>query len=239
MNETVAVSHYQPSDDAVVTNNNNSDYTLRCAKAAAFYQNKFRSIEAVRSMDLLHILEDSNNHDLRTQCIFVDVRTETEQSVSMIEGAVSLHEFEVNEADDILHQQLLQDKIVIVYCTIGYRSGLEATRLHQKYPHLKIFNLDGIVAYALAQSCDKSLPPLIVPDTGLPTRMVHTFLRNWDFLPDSKFQSIHFSRMAAPWRTLQVAWTAATRYAQTIVYKCNCTRSFHQQKDHFHKSHRY
>jgi len=36
--------------------------------------------------------------------------------------------------------------VVVTYCTIGYRSGLEAQRLRDQY-NLNVRNLDGIVSY--------------------------------------------------------------------------------------------
>jgi rhodanese-related sulfurtransferase len=106
--------------------------------------------------------------------VLVDVRTHEEQDVSMIPHAIHLQEFEALLDQIILrsndnnnhmrvkgdghHDEYLMDDIppifinVITYCTIGYRSGLQARYLRHKYNlHSdKIYNLDGIVSYTHA-----------------------------------------------------------------------------------------
>ena len=63
-----------------------------------------------------------------------------------------------NSTDHLNHPT---DEIIVTYCTIGYRSGLEARRLKTKY-NLNVMNLDGIVSYthaaALHQESFSHLP---------------------------------------------------------------------------------
>ena len=53
--------------------------------------------------------------------VLVDVQTLPKCNVSMLEGAVSLQEFEQRVAPF-----LSPETKVVTYCTIGYRSGMEA-----------------------------------------------------------------------------------------------------------------
>jgi len=204
----------------------------KCQEVSAFYQKKFPAVQALRAEDLPGLLGSENSNSDSNNCIFVDVRTAAERAVSMIDGALTLDEFEADQAEDCTHQQLLQEQPVVVYCTIGYRSGLEATRLHRCYPGLRIYNLDGIVAYS-HQCCrnnddDTSCwPQLIVPATGEPATQIHTFSRAWDYVvvddhDKDGLQSVYFSAWQTPLRLLQVGGRVVVRTAQTVVYHCHC-----------------
>jgi rhodanese-related sulfurtransferase len=83
----------------------------------------------------------------------VDVRTAAERAVSVIPGSVPLKQ--IATRGSVSHTQLLDpDTTVVTYCTIGYRSGMEAIRLLHRFPTLqgRIYNLDGIVAYTYADA---------------------------------------------------------------------------------------
>jgi len=95
--------------------------------------------------------EEENNEEY----ILIDVRSKEERDVSVIPGSISLQQFE----DDIIGKTksntnnnitvLANPNLhVVTYCTIGYRSGVEARRLRDAYNlHERIHNLDGIVPY--------------------------------------------------------------------------------------------
>lgn len=96
--------------------------------------------------------------------VVVDVRTEEEQRISMIPGAISQHEFEVDPAR-------FEGREVVTYCTIGYRSGVYAQKLREK--GWKASNLRGsILAWTHAG--------LDLVRTGAPTRRVHVYGATWD-----------------------------------------------------------
>lgn len=91
--------------------------------------------------------------------VLVDVRTPEEQAVSMIEGAVTVEAFEADRA-------AYADRPVVVYCTIGGRSGKYAQRLHAE--GVNVTNMAGaILAWTHAGGA------LVDPD-GNPTKRVHT-----------------------------------------------------------------
>ena len=92
-----------------------------CQSCCTFYQSKLPDISALSSETLLneHLASD-NIHN----AVLIDCRTAPERNVSMIEGAISLQEFE----KAYRHQHSNNTVHVITYCTIGYRSGMEARR---------------------------------------------------------------------------------------------------------------
>jgi rhodanese-related sulfurtransferase len=102
--------------------------------------------------------EHQDNCNNKNRVLLIDVRTAAERAVSVIPGAVPLqqvsHRGSSSESAATVQLLLRQDTTVVTYCTIGYRSGMEATRLLHRYPTLegRIYNLDGIVAYTYLNS---------------------------------------------------------------------------------------
>ena len=70
----------------------------------------------------LHQLSRNNND---SGYIIVDVRTPEERNVSIIDGAIDQESFERNRS-------VYQNQRIIVYCTIGYRSGFYTRSLRQE-----------------------------------------------------------------------------------------------------------
>ena len=66
--------------------------------------------------------------------LFVDVRKQAEQEVSMLPGAITDKEFLKNPG-------AYKGHLVIAYCTIGYRSGEFARKLQKK--EIPVLNLRG------------------------------------------------------------------------------------------------
>lgn len=99
--------------------------------------------------------------------VFIDVRTKAERSVSRIPGALPADEFSQN-------RQSFRDKLVIPYCTIGYRSGLFAKRLQED--GFRVRNLaGGILAWTHAG--------LSVECNGTETNRIHVYGARWNLLP--------------------------------------------------------
>jgi hypothetical protein len=91
----------------------------------------------------------------------------------------------------------------ITYCTIGYRSGVEARRLRDKYGlQGRIYNLDGIVPYTHCiatknDARDHHRPQLIHPKTGEETNKVHCYGSTWAECVNSEhFKPIIFSKQS-------------------------------------------
>ena len=205
----------------------------QCLQAAHFYQQKFPRVPTLSSEDLLEHFQDY---------YIVDARTRAERKISMIPGAIPLKKFEQQYRKNALDD----NKSVVVHCTIGYRSGMEATRLRHCYPELlgKIRNLDGIVAYTLVAN-EKGSPNkkngdriestklqglrptiLIEPLTGQPTNRVHTFGPMWDFTDDS-CDGIHFSTPTLIARILLLGGLTFVRTIQRAVhFSRHCCKDF-------------
>ena len=176
----------------------------RCQRVSQYYTEKYRDIPTMTFQEWTK--EEAS-------FFLVDARTAPERSVSMIEGAMTPTEFEEQLTNDSI-----ENKRVLVYCTIGYRSGMEARRLQRKYRTLQIYNSDGIVAYTHAQQKEdaEAAPPLVDPATGKPTHNVHTFGSMWDFA-DRDYQTKHFPPHVLPLRMTQVGGLAVWRSVQRIL----------------------
>ncbi len=101
------------------------------------------------------------------QVVLVDVREPAEQEVSMIPGAIPARQFEEEGEQH-------ESKQIVVYCTIGYRSGLYAKKLDEQ--GYRAVNLKGgILAWAHAGQ-------EVVCLNGQ-TNLVHVYGREWSLLP--------------------------------------------------------
>lgn len=106
--------------------------------------------------------------------IFVDVRSAKERAVSNIAGAISLTE---------LPEALESGKRpVVVYCTVGYRSGLAVLDLQKR--GIAARNLrGGILAWVAAGG-------QVVDTDGKQTHKVHVYGKSWAVLPKG-FEAIY------------------------------------------------
>jgi len=113
-------------------------------------------------------IEELDRLRATTEVVLVDVRADKEQAVSMIPGAVTGREFEKKHR----HQR---GTTVVVYCTVGHRSGLYAKKLLKR--GLQAFNLRGaILAWTHA---DRDLVNGVDP-----TRRVHVLGPKWSLEAD-------------------------------------------------------
>jgi rhodanese-related sulfurtransferase len=106
--------------------------------------------------------------DLKQDHVFVDIRDKREQEVSMLPYAITQDEFE-KDIDQY------KDKTIVLYCTIGNRSGRYAKKLSEQ--GITAYNLaGGILAWAWEDNNLQS-------DQG-PTNKVHVYGPRWNLLPD-------------------------------------------------------
>ena len=99
--------------------------------------------------------------------ILVDVRRTEEQEISMLPGAVTTEDFLENLNE-------YEDKMVIGYCTISYRSGKLAKKLLKR--GITMHNLRGGI---LAWTHDGGK----VYDGQGETKRVHVYGRKWNLAP--------------------------------------------------------
>ena len=107
--------------------------------------------------------------------IFVDVRTAKERQVSIIAGAVDV------ESLPALHLKH-PERPVVVYCTIGYRSGI-TTRALQAL-QIPARNLRGGILAWIAVGGD------LVDARLKPSHQVHVYAKAWAAVPDG-FEAIY------------------------------------------------
>ena len=105
----------------------------------------------------------------REKVVLVDVREPAEREVSVIPGAVSREQFEAKPPPASAGPR------IVVYCTIGYRSGLFARQLAEK--GLLAANLKGGILSWVHAGQD-------VADASGPTRRIHVYGKKWDLAPD-------------------------------------------------------
>jgi rhodanese-related sulfurtransferase len=179
-------------------NGNTSTKQEQLERQVQFYQEKTwphiprmtpHELVALQEQQLESNSEHQENGNNKNKVLLIDVRTAAEQAVSVIPGSVSLQQVSQrgsnSESAATVQLLLRQDTTVVTYCTIGYRSGMEATRLLHRYPTLegRIYNLDGIVAYTYLSSDKESsathdecspLSPISVPAKKNTTKISDT-----------------------------------------------------------------
>ena len=103
------------------------------------------------------------------EIIFVDVRANEEQAVSVIPGAITMDAF-------VKAPERYRSSKLVAYCTIGYRSGRFAIKWQAKGYDVK--NLKGgVLAWAQAGK-------LFQTPSGIETKRVHVYDDDWNFLPE-------------------------------------------------------
>ncbi len=130
------------------------------AMYADYRRSAFPSVAEISAEETKIALENGT-------AIIVDTRLDAERSISTIPGAISKQEFERN-ADSF------RSKIVVNYCTIGYRSGIYTRKLKNRGFNAK--NLKGsILAWAHA-GFDFQV-------NGETTKCAHVYGEDWNLLP--------------------------------------------------------
>lgn len=183
-----------------------------CQSCCAFYQSQYPDVQTLTSERLLCDASGSR------AILLVDCRTAPEQNVSMIEGAISLQDFRNQQ------HTIPSDTLIVTYCTIGYRSGMEARRLKQQFNlQDRIKSLDGIVSFTHAlehqrmEGNTRISRQLVDPNTALPTTNVHCFSHMWA-CPNEKYTAIAFPFPTFLLRTIQVGLTLVIRTFQSLLY---------------------
>jgi rhodanese-related sulfurtransferase len=110
----------------------------------------------------------------REEVVLIDDRSEKERKVSMIPSAISRKEFEDQK-------ETLRDKKIIVYCTIGLRSGQYSQKLMKQ--GFDAYNLKGGLL-SWAHHDQKFF------DENGETSRVHVYGRKWSLLPEG-YQAIY------------------------------------------------
>jgi len=105
----------------------------------------------------------------RSGALLIDVRSAGEFAVSHLPGAVNAHS--LAQIDALARSANLAHREVVLYCAVGFRSALVASRL-QKRGLRNISNLEG----SIFQWANEGRP--LVRD-GQPVREVHAYGPRW------------------------------------------------------------
>ncbi|MDP3981064.1 MAG: rhodanese-like domain-containing protein [Chlamydiota bacterium] len=104
-----------------------------------------------------------------SEWVILDVRSKSERDISIIPGAIDAETFD-------LKKDTFRNKKILVYCTIGCRSGAYGRVLQKKGYHA--VNLrGGVLAWAFEGK-------LFVTREGHRTKKVHVYGEKWNVLPE-------------------------------------------------------
>lgn len=126
------------------------------------YALAFPEVESIGAVELAAQLASA------TPPVVVDVRPEIERAVSMLPGAIGFEVFEAEPPEP--------GRRVVVYCTIGARSGAYASTLRKQ--GLDVRNFEGsILAWTHAGGA-------LVDAAGESTKRVHVYGKRWNLVAD-------------------------------------------------------
>mmetsp|Transcript_44738 Transcript_44738/g.87720 ORF Transcript_44738/g.87720 Transcript_44738/m.87720 type:complete len:172 (-) Transcript_44738:66-581(-) len=147
------------------------DDAKRRAECLSLYDNKYRSgfreVTDVTAEEILRI----QRTDGLVSVLLVDCRSDEEIAVSKLPGSVSLEEFD-RRSETLLAEGSGKTE-VIMYCTIGARSGSAARDFGAKFPGVKVANFRGsLIEWSHAGG-------EVVDTNGRPTRRIHACARKF------------------------------------------------------------
>lgn len=146
-----------------IRNSQGTDAEKR-ARVFAMYEDYRRS--AFPSVSEIDVAEAKSALEAG-DAILVDTRLDSERKISTIPGAISQAAFEQNA-------EQYRGKLIINYCTIGYRSGVYTRKLSNRGFQAK--NLKGsVLAWAHAG--------FDFEHDGQPTKCAHVYGEDWNLLP--------------------------------------------------------
>ena len=126
------------------------------------YQKSRKLFSEVPEITAEQLLRRCEEEDL----VIVDARSPQEQAVSMLPGAITAQQFEVNRSE-------YEGRSVVTYCTIGHRSGLFAQQLHAQ--GCDVSNLMGAILSWTHVGGE-------LVDANGPTKRVHVYSPKMDLI---------------------------------------------------------
>jgi sodium/bile acid cotransporter 7 len=124
------------------------------------YKKDFPGVPDIQIYDAMRLLQEG-------KALFIDVREEKEQQVSMLPGAVTEKQF-------LKNPEKYRDRTLIGYCTISYRSGKLAEKLNAQ--GIILLNLKGgLLAWVHAGGK--------VYDQSGETKRIHVYGKKWNLGP--------------------------------------------------------
>ncbi len=137
-------------------------------KMYADYKKDFPGVKDIAFRDAMALAQDQ-------RAVFVDTRTQPEQAVSMLPGAVTREFFLENPGR-------FKDRTVVAYCTISYRSGKFAEEMARM--GVTVYNLEGgLLAWVLEGGK--------VFDKHGESKRIHVYGDQWDYAPPD-YEAVRF-----------------------------------------------
>ena len=125
------------------------------------YKKWFKTAPEITAKDALALTKKKN-------VIYLDVRDKKERAVSIIAGAI-------DETQFLARGEELRDQPIVVYCTVGYRSGVYTEKLRKQ--KFKAFNLVGGILMWVHEKGE------LVTLSGKKTNRLHVYGARWDLAP--------------------------------------------------------
>ena len=136
----------------------------------AGYKKNFPKVKDISPQQAMRMLKQN-------KVIFVDTRKPAEMAVSMLPGAVTEREF-------LSHPEQYQNKTIVGYCTISYRSGKFADNVAKQ--GISLVNLrGGILGWTLEGG-------RVYDQSGKQVKRIHVYGDKWDYAPDG-YETVKFN----------------------------------------------
>ena len=113
----------------------------------------------------------------------IDVRSPEEMAISTLPQAMPIAR---------MPNPPPPDAPLVVFCTVGYRSSLEARRLASAAPAAGVHSMAGILAWAHAGG------EVIDSSTDQPTRRIHAFGPQWAPMVPSGYEAVTYTTLSVP-----------------------------------------
>ena len=147
-----------------------------CDAEVASHRAKFPDVAHIEPETLRQMQSDG-------PVLLVDVRSDAERAISTIPGALPLSK---------LPRPLPDDVPLVTFCTVGFRSALEARRLLSTGGEASgraVYSMSGVLKWAHTGG-------VFVDAGGNPTRRLHVFGEKWQALAPSHVEAIIFSTVS-------------------------------------------
>jgi rhodanese-related sulfurtransferase len=174
------------------------------------FEQRFHDVSHISPSELKKMQE-------RGRVVLVDVRSPDEFNVSTLPGAIRLEDLSLTTGTDMS----AADAPVVCFCTVGFRSSLEARRLSRSLAPTAVHSMSGVLEWAHEGGS------FVDPATGAPTQRLHLFGRHWaEMAPETEppLEVVTFGSRCgevagfarASWRTARAwflarGWRSATR----------------------------
>lgn len=128
-----------------------------------------KEVDALISGFTSKLISVNELSEIKNDFILLDVREKNEFEVSHLAGAIHVGYENINLEE--IEKKYTRSQKIIVYCSVGYRSGKIADKLQKK--GFNVYNLyGGIFEWANQKK-------MLVDNSGKETHKIHTYNKKW------------------------------------------------------------